>query len=59
MSQNHSNKSRTQILDLVDESLQPSVLSQSDLQLVKGGLVVNQIPLQPCSCAMGGGEDYD
>jgi hypothetical protein len=59
MSQNHSNKPRTQILDLVDESLQPSVLSQSDLQLVKGGLVVNQIRLQPCSCAMGGGEDYD
>lgn len=62
MSQNHSNKPRTQILDLVDDLSQLSVLSQSDLHLVKGG----QIVLGPimtiseaCTCAVGGGNDYD
>ncbi len=59
MFQNHSNKSRTQILDLVDESSQPSVLSLSDLQLVKGGLTIATTRLHPCSCAVGGGEDWD
>jgi hypothetical protein len=57
MSQNHSSKSRTQIFDLVDESLQLSILSQSDFQLVKGGMGV--IVREACTCAVGGGEDYD
>jgi hypothetical protein len=56
MFQDRSSKSRTQILDLVDESLQPSILSQSDLQLVKGGMIIVSTA---CTCAVGGGEDYD
>lgn len=55
MSQNHSNKSRTQILDL-DESMQLSDLSRSDLRLINGGM---RYVCVPCSCLMGGGEDYD
>jgi hypothetical protein len=57
MSHNHSNKPRTQILDLIDDSSQLSVLSQSDLQLVKGGFWA--IASESCSCAAGGGLDYD
>jgi hypothetical protein len=57
MFQNRSNKSRTQILDLVDDSLQPSILSQSDLQLVKGGMIVGLCIAT--SCTMGGGYDCD
>jgi hypothetical protein len=62
MSQNYSNKPRTQILDLVDESSQLSVLSQSDLQLCKGGqMVIGPIITvsEACTCAVGGGQDYD
>jgi hypothetical protein len=56
MSQNHKNQLRTKILDLVDESSQPSVLSQSDLHLVKGGWMIIR---EGCSCTVGGGEDFD
>ncbi len=59
MSQNHSNKPKTQILDLVDDSSQLSVLSQSDLQLVTGGFKGWALVGDGCSCAAGGGVDYD
>jgi hypothetical protein len=59
MSQIHSNKPRTQILDLVDESSQLLVLNQSDIQLVKGGRMQLTIINVASSCAVGGGYDYD
>jgi hypothetical protein len=60
MSQNHSNKPRTQILDLVDESSQSSVLSQSNLQFIKGGLITMDWMTisEACSCTAGG-SDFD
>lgn len=60
MSEYNSNKSRTRIIDLIDESLQPSELNQSDLQLINGGArCVCIVILEACSSAMGGGYDYD
>lgn len=58
MFQDRSNKPRTQILDLVDDSSELSVLSQSDLKLVNGGKTFVYWT-EACSCAVGGGEDYD
>ncbi len=59
MFQDRSNKPRTQIHDLVDESSQPSILSLSDLQLIKGGRMEFAIYREACSCAVGGDYDYD
>jgi hypothetical protein len=58
MSTYNANKSRTQIIDLIDESSQPAELSQSDLQLINGGRWCICI-YTACSSAMGGGYDYD
>jgi hypothetical protein len=59
MFQKQSNKPRTLILDLVGDSSQLSVLSQSDLQLVTGGFKGWALVGDACSCVAGGGSDYD
>ncbi len=61
MFQDCSNKSRTQIFDLVDESSQSSVLNQSDLQFIKGGWIIMESMTisEACSCTAGGGSDFD
>jgi hypothetical protein len=59
MFQDRSNKLRTQILDLVDDTSQLSVLSQADLRLVTGGRRGWALVGDACSCAAGGGADYD